>query len=184
MTISKALYTSDSSEWETPQDLFDRLNGEFEFALDPCATPENAKCEQYFTKLHPHGYIRPGDGLSSPWEGNAFVNPPYGEPEQPCKPKCKKQICQKRGWHAEEYIPGVIDWVAKAKYEANLRLTTNVMLLPGRIDTGWYHKYIWDGLTHKPQTGVEVRHLKGRLKFGGAANSAPFPSMIVIFRGA
>lgn len=36
-------------EWSTPQDLFDKLNEEFEFTLDPCATSENAKCPTFFT---------------------------------------------------------------------------------------------------------------------------------------
>lgn len=47
------------------------------------------------------------------------------------------------------------------------------MLLPARTDTKWFHDYIYG------QT--EIRFLKGRLKFGEAKNSAPFPSMIVIF---
>ena len=40
---------SKSVEWETPQDLFDELNREFNFTLDPCATVENAKCEKFYT---------------------------------------------------------------------------------------------------------------------------------------
>lgn len=51
-----------------------------------------------------------------------------------------------------------------------------VMLLPARTDTKWFHTYIYN----KPWS--EIRFLKGRLKFGGSKNSAPFPSMIVIFR--
>ena len=35
--------------WATPQDFYDKLNEEFNFTLDPCATAENAKCERYFT---------------------------------------------------------------------------------------------------------------------------------------
>ena len=48
-----------------------------------------------------------------------------------------------------------------------------VMLLPARTDTRWFHDYIY----HK----AEVRFIRGRLKFGGCKNSAPFPSMVVIF---
>lgn len=47
--------------WETPQALFDKLNGEYGFTLDPCALPENAKCERYFTP--------DDDGLSKNWGG-------------------------------------------------------------------------------------------------------------------
>ena len=64
-------FSSASDEWPTPQFLFDALNAEFKFDLDPSATPENAKCETYFTKLE--------DGLKQSWEGHrTFVNPPYG----------------------------------------------------------------------------------------------------------
>ena len=62
------------------------------------------------------------------------------------------------------------DWVRKAN-ESN---TTVVCLLPARTDTRWFHDYIY----HR----AEIRFIKGRLKFGGQKNSAPFPSMVVIFK--
>ena len=49
-----------------------------------------------------------------------------------------------------------------------------VMLIPARTDTIWFHKYIY-------KKAKEVRFVKGRLKFGGSDNSAPFPSMVVVF---
>lgn len=49
-----------------------------------------------------------------------------------------------------------------------------VMLIPSRTDTQWFHEYIYQK--------AEVRFVKGRLKFGDSKNSAPFPSMVVIFR--
>jgi len=51
-----------------------------------------------------------------------------------------------------------------------------VYLLASRTDVKWFHKYIYN----KPN--VEIRFIKGRLHFGDSKNSAPFPSMIVIFR--
>ena len=48
-----------------------------------------------------------------------------------------------------------------------------VFLLPSRTDTSWFHEYCL--------RAREIRFLKGRLKFGNAKNSAPFPSMIVVF---
>ncbi len=60
-----------SVEWETPQDLFDELNAEFDFTLDPCASHSNAKCEKYYTIED--------DGLSQSWaKERVFMNPPYG----------------------------------------------------------------------------------------------------------
>jgi DNA N-6-adenine-methyltransferase (Dam) len=51
-----------------------------------------------------------------------------------------------------------------------------VFLLPVRTDRPWFHKLLWK------KDNVEIRFLPGRLKFGSAKNSAPFPSMIVILR--
>lgn len=64
-------FSSKSNEWTTPQYLFDELNDEFNFTLDPCATDENAKCSKYFTIED--------DGLSKDWSNDVvFMNPPYG----------------------------------------------------------------------------------------------------------
>jgi site-specific DNA-methyltransferase (adenine-specific) len=68
------------------------------------------------------------------------------------------------------------DWVAKCFYEAQQDNTIVVMLIPARTDTRYFHNYILNR--------SEIRFLKGRLKFGDSKNSAPFPSMVVIFRGA
>ena len=64
-------------------------------------------------------------------------------------------------------------WVKKAYEESQKDNTTVVMLIPARTDTIYFHEYIY----HK----AEIRFIKGRLKFGNAKNSAPFPSMVAIF---
>ena len=64
-------------------------------------------------------------------------------------------------------------WVSKANLTANMGGVV-VALLPARTDTKWFHDHIYD-------EGYEIRFIKGRLKFGDSKNSAPFPSMIVIF---
>ena len=67
----KVHYSSNSNEWETPQNFFDKLNKEFNFTLDPAASHDNAKCSTYFTEMD--------DGLSKTWKGHVvFCNPPYG----------------------------------------------------------------------------------------------------------
>ena len=64
-------YSSKSNEWSTPQYLFDELDREFSFTLDPCATDGNAKCDKYFTV--------DDDGLIQDWSNDiVFMNPPYG----------------------------------------------------------------------------------------------------------
>ncbi|MCP4606369.1 MAG: adenine methyltransferase [Proteobacteria bacterium] len=64
-------YKSQSNEWATPRNLFDKLNTEFKFTLDPCATAANAKCAKFYTL--------DDDGLSKDWGDEVvFMNPPYG----------------------------------------------------------------------------------------------------------
>jgi len=65
-------------------------------------------------------------------------------------------------------------WVEHAWMNFNLLNKTVVMLIPSRTDTRWWHDYV--------MKATEIRFIKGRLKFGGAKNSAPFPSCIVIFK--
>ena len=74
-------------------------------------------------------------------------------------------------WCNPPYGREIGKWVKKA---AKSKAMT-VMLIPARTDTKWFHDYIYNK--------AEIRFIKGRLKFGGAQNSAPFPSMICVFRG-
>ena len=141
--MNDALFSSNSHEWETPQELFDELNAKYHFTLDPCATAENAKCAKYYTK--------DDDGLTKDWNGeHVFMNPPY-----------TRQVKH---------------WIKKA---SEIRNGLVACLLPARPDTRYFHDFIYD-----KDTGIwkaEVYLLKGRLTFGDATNSAPFPSMIVVY---
>ena len=138
---TKTMFSSATDLWATPQSFFDKLNEEFHFTLDPCATPQNAKCASYFTQEI--------DGLKQDWGGHTvFCNPPYGR-ELP-------------------------KWVQKAHKESKKPGTTVVMLIPARTDTSYFHDYIY----HHAR---EIRFIRGRLKFGNSKNSAPFPSMVVVF---
>ena len=65
-------------------------------------------------------------------------------------------------------------FLKKGIEELEKNANTLVYLLASRTDTKWFHKYIYNK--------AEIRFIKGRLKFGDNKNSAPFPSMIVIFR--
>uniref|UniRef100_UPI00054D5781 DNA N-6-adenine-methyltransferase n=1 Tax=Desulfovirgula thermocuniculi TaxID=348842 RepID=UPI00054D5781 len=64
-------------------------------------------------------------------------------------------------------------WIQKA-YEEAQKGATVVCLLPSRTDTAWWHEYV--------MRAAEVRFIRGRLRFGGAENGAPFPSCVVVFR--
>ena len=75
-------------------------------------------------------------------------------------------------WCNPPYGREIAKWVEKAA-GANC---TVVMLIPARTDTAWFHDHIYGK--------AEIRFIRGRLRFSGAAVNAPFPSMIVVFRGA
>ena len=62
--INESLYSSKSDEWATPQEVFDELDKEFHFNLDPCATSENHKCETFYT-LQDNGLERSWGGVQS-----------------------------------------------------------------------------------------------------------------------
>lgn len=73
--MDSVLFSKSSDEWTTPEAVFNSLNAEFNFTLDPCATSDNHKCEQYFTKDQ--------DGLTKNWGGcSVFCNPPYSRISQ------------------------------------------------------------------------------------------------------
>lgn len=59
--LNEGMFSSDTCEWETPQVLFDELNRVFNFTLDPCASPENAKCRSFYTVVD--------NGLERDWGG-------------------------------------------------------------------------------------------------------------------
>jgi phage N-6-adenine-methyltransferase len=132
------MFSSANDVWSTPQWLFDALDKEFGFTLDPCSDGTNAKTPKFFS-IHDTGLLRD-------WgTETVFMNPPYSE-------------CG--------------DWMRKA-YGAAQEGATVVCLVPARTDTDWWHRFAMKG---------EVRLLRGRLKFGDATNSAPFPSAVVVFR--
>ena len=112
MNMTKGLTSTGNIVAETPKYLFDRISSIFNFSLDVCALPENAKCESYYTPKD--------DGLSNPWGGGVWCNPPYGRE--------------------------ISSWVKKAYEESQKEYNDFVlMLLPARTDTKWW----WDWVQGK-----------------------------------
>lgn len=150
------LFSKGTDDWATPQDLYDALDAEFGFDLDTAADGTNEKCLRWFGP----GSDEAEDALAVRWDNppypaTAWLNPPYSRVRQ---------------------------FITKAAQEAQEGRATVVCLIPARTDTRFFHDHIWDARWHRTRPGVEVRFLKGRLKFGGAMNGAPFPSMVVVFR--
>lgn len=83
----EVMFSSATGLWATPQDLFDRLDAEFHFNLDPCADDENHKCEKYYTEAE--------DGLAKDWGGyRVFCNPPYGRDLKRWVEKAYREGCK------------------------------------------------------------------------------------------
>lgn len=136
--------------------FFRKLHQEFKFSFDMAASETNTLLPRWYGIHHPQVSRRNGLQLTAREQSTAsgwgFCNPPYSRGQQ----GAFIRNCAERG--------------------------RMVMLLPARTDTLAFHKYIYDVDRHRFRKGVEVRFIKGRIKFGGATHGAPFPSMIVIFR--
>ncbi len=104
--FTSGMKSSLTNEWTTPRDLFDELDAEFSFTLDAASTNENALCADHYTERD--------DGLSKPWAGSVWLNPPYGSE--------------------------IGKWMKKAA-ETN-RGGVTVCLVPARTDTAWWHEYV------------------------------------------
>ena len=111
------LFTSNKSEWETPQEFFDELDKEFHFTLDVCGLAKNTKHKNY---ISPEG----NGSLDVSWATYkmGFSN--------------NKNIC----WMNPPYGREIGKWIKHA-YEEYLKGATVVCLLPARTDTKWWHNY-------------------------------------------
>ena len=100
----RAIFSAIRDDWRTPRELFNGLDAEFHFTCDVASSDDNHLCDRYFTKEL--------DGLTQPWSGVCWLNPPYG--------------------------PAIYKWLQKAVNESKLG-TITVCLLPARTDTIWFH---------------------------------------------
>lgn len=109
--------------------LFAKLNERFGFTLDVAATPANAKCRRFYTLED--------DGLTQPWTGRVWCNPPYS---------------------------AIASWVAKAWQEHELGCELIVMLLPAnRPEQAWWQDLVEP---HRDNgSGLRTEFLRGRPRF-------------------
>lgn len=85
----EVLFSSDKTNWRTPQWLLDELDKEFDFFLDAAADETNAKCADFLTEED--------DALSMNWDcgGTIWVNPPYGRTLTPQWVKKMSEQCDR-----------------------------------------------------------------------------------------
>jgi phage N-6-adenine-methyltransferase len=131
-TRNNGRYNGNGREWATPPEVFDPLDREFGFTLDPCATPENAKCPRFFTEAV--------NGLEQSWVGErVFMNPPYGREISPWTRKARAEAargtlvvgllpasCDLAWWHEDvighaevRYIRGRVRFLTDGPYRAS-----------------------------------------------------------------
>ena len=151
MTSHNIHFDSKSNEWETPKGIFDKLNAEFNFTLDPCATHENHKCAKYFTI--------DDNGLSKDWSDDiVFMNPPYG---RDIKHWIKKAYTEsEKGSIVVCLIPARTDTAYWHDYifgKAEIRFLRGRLKFQNRLLPSW-----------RPDGSHKI-------------TSAPFPSAVVIF---
>lgn len=151
-------YTPAKDEWGTPRELVAGVARLF--GLDGFDLDPAASAE---TAQAPKFFTRIEDGLEQPWRGNVFLNPPFGP----------------RGSF-------VARWLAKALAEVQHTNGITAVLVPGKVDTVWWHRYVMAAPT--------ILLVKGRLCFIDPATGKPcadskgrpmpagFPVAIAIFR--
>lgn len=122
----------------TPQDFWEALNFQHGFTLDVAAAPHNAKCARYYT--------RADDGLSQPWTGSVWCNPPYSN----------LNAWLEKAWR---------EWEARRSLYDPGHLYRIVMLLPAnRPEQPWWQTWV-EPYRDLPNGELTVRFLPGRLRF-------------------
>jgi len=135
VVLNKSLFSSNKTDWETPDHLLKYIVERWK--IDKDIAPANPNFDALAKNYR--------------WEGRLYCNPPYGKYQ--------------------------IKWIRKCmeEFSQSVLLECVVFLLPARTDTGLF-KLCWDNAD-------EIIFLQGRIRFKGAENSAPFPSMLVVFNG-
>ena len=133
--------------------------GMFTSTTDQWATPQD-----FFDKLNKEfGFTLDVCALPENTKCNAYYTPEIDGLSQMWHGTC---------WCNPPYGRGIGAWIKKAS-EAK---ATVVCLVPARTDTAWWHDYA--------MKADDIRFIRGRLKFGGSKNSAPFPSAVLVYRNA
>lgn len=123
--MSSVHFMSKSNEWYTPFGVFESLNLEFRFTLDPCATKENAKCSIFYTIED--------DGLTMDWGENIFFcNPPYGRNISKWVEKCL--YSSKKGTVVVMLIPARTD--TKYWHDFIFGKAKEIRFIKGRLKFG------------------------------------------------
>lgn len=143
MTLTRGMTSTGNGEWHTPPHIVAWAKRTHAIDLDVAATAETTVCDRWLR-----------DGLSEPWDGRVWLQPPYGR--------------------------GLMQWSEKARDELCGVCPIVVALLPARTDARWWH-YLTEPLL---DIHVAVHLLCGRVAFidrnGREQKQPPFPSAILV----
>ena len=125
MIITSGIMSSKSDNWATPADLFNKLNAEFDFNLDPCASADNHKCARYYDITQ--------DGLTKEWTKNdrVFMNPPYGKMIKHWVKKAR-QSYEENGALVVALLPARTD----TKWWLDCMASAEIRFIKGRVKFG------------------------------------------------
>lgn len=128
-TRNNGRYNGNGRHWETPPEIFEPLDREFRFTLDPCCTAATAKAAKFYTEAD--------DGLTKDWAGErVFMNPPYGREIYPWTRKARTSgalvvgllpaSCDLAWWHDDvvghaevRYIRGRVRFLTGGAYRSS-----------------------------------------------------------------
>lgn len=123
----QVMFSSKSDNWSTPQGIFDLLNLEFKFTLDPCADPLNAKCSKFYTEQD--------NGLSKDWDDEVvFCNPPYSQLAKWVEKARNEAMNKQHGAIVALLIPSRTD--TKVFHQHILPFASEIRFVRGRLKFG------------------------------------------------
>ncbi len=159
-------YSSDSNEWETPIEFFNKLDSEFNFTLDPCCSEFNYKCKKHYTEKE--------NGLKQDWSKDVvFMNPPYGREIKHWVEKAYRESL--KGAVVVCLIPARTD--TSYWHEYIFPYADDIRFVRGRLKFGKT-----DSVNYVEQ--LDMFGLKQKKPINVSCDlPAPFPSAIVIFKG-
>lgn len=123
--MNPVLFSSKSDEWQTPKEVYDYLNGVYNFTLDAAASELNHMCSNYYSEQD--------NALTKSWDGRVFLNPPYSKGKQQAfiakaieetqnNPKCECVVT---------LIPARTD--TKAWHELIFKNASEIIFIKGRL---------------------------------------------------
>lgn len=174
MQRKAAMLSSSNQTWQTPMYVYKHLaerNNLVWYDTDPATSKDNPlQCRFYYTEED--------DGLTKPWPGDVFINPPFGWGYYKGRWTYVTGLWIEEAWRRLFDKDRIKELKAKFKELKTLPCRHITMILPSRTSTKVFHKYIWDYEKQTTRPGIKINFTR-RLKFGTSKMVAPFDTMVI-----